>query len=103
MKAVKDNKVYTVDETTKASYLAAGFDIIGDDGKVIERSPSSTVSRKEYDELLAKYDALAAEKTATLTVEDTVAAEDAEDAEEPEKQPKKKGKSGGEPDVSGTE
>lgn len=100
MKAVKDNKVYTVDETTKASYLAAGFDIIGDDGKVIERSPSSTVSRKEYDELLAKYDALAAEKTATLTVEDTV---DAEDAEEPEKQPKKKGKSGGEPDVSGTE
>ncbi len=100
MKAVKDNKVYTVDETTKASYLAAGFDIIGDDGKVIERSPSSTVSRKEYDELLAKYDALAAEKTATLTVEDTAAAED---AEEPEKQPKKKGKSGGEPDVSGTE
>ena len=88
MKAVKDNKVYTVDETTKASYLAAGFDIIGDDGKVIERSPSSTVSRKEYDELLAKYSALSAEKP-----EEEAAAD----------QPKKKGKSGGEPDVSGTE
>ena len=87
MKAVKDNKVYTVDETTKASYLAAGFDIIGDDGKVIERSPSSTVSRREYDELLAKYAALSAEKPEEESAAD---------------QPKKKGKSGGEPDVSGS-
>ena len=88
MKAIKDNKVYNVDESTKSTYLAAGFDIIGDDGKVIERSASSTVSRKEYDELLAKYNALAAEKVAV--------------AEEPAESSKKKGKSGGEPDVSGT-
>ncbi len=86
MKAIKDNKVYTVDKTTKSSYLAAGFDIIGDDGKVAERSPSSTISRKEYDELRAKYDALAAEKAAA--------------EESTPEQPKKKGKSGGEPDVS---
>lgn len=79
MKAIKDNKVYTVDEATKGSYLAAGYDITDDNGEVIERSPSSTVSRKEYDELLAKYNALKAEKT------------------EPEK--KGKGKTGGEPDV----
>ena len=58
MKAIKDNKVYTVDETTKGVYLAAGFDIFDDDDTVIERSPSSTVSRREYDELLAKYNAL---------------------------------------------
>ena len=45
-------------------------------GNVIERSPSSTVSRKEYDELLAKYEALKSEQS------------------------KKKGKSDGEPDVS---
>lgn len=89
MKAIKDNKVYTVDETTKASYLAAGFDIIGDDGKVIERSPSSTVSRKEYDNLLAAYEALKAEKSAEKPAEDL-----------PEK--KGKGKSGGEPDVPKT-
>lgn len=82
MKAIKDNKVYTVDNTTKDRYLAAGYDICGDSGKVIERSPSSTVSRKEYDELLAKYEALKAEKT------------------EPEK--KGKGKTGGEPDVPET-
>ena len=82
MKAIKDNKVYTVDDTTKGVYLASGFDIYDDNGNVIERSPSSTVSRKEYDELLAKYNALLAEKAA--------------------EQPKKKGKSGGEPDVSGS-
>ena len=84
MKAIKDNKVYTVDETTKGTYLAAGFDITDDCGNVIERSPTSTVSRREYDELLAKYNALVAEKIAA----------------QPEEQPKKKGKSGGEPDVS---
>lgn len=76
MKAIKDNKVYTVDETTKGTYLARGFDITDDEGNVIERSPSSTVSRKEYDELLAKYETLKSEQS------------------------KKKGKSGGEPDVS---
>lgn len=84
MKAIKDNKVYTVDASTKGSYLAAGYDIYDDGGKLIERSPSSTVSRKEYDELLAKYNALVAEKLAA----------------QPEEQPRKKGKSGGEPDVS---
>lgn len=82
MKAIKDNKVYTVDETTKGTYLAAGYDITDDSGNVIEHSPSSTVSRREYDELLAKYNALAAKVVAHT-----------------EEQPKKKGKSGGESDV----
>ena len=62
MKAIKDNKVYNVDENNKSDYLARGFDIYDDNGKLLESSPSSTVSRKEYDELLAKYNALAAEK-----------------------------------------
>ncbi len=84
MKAIKDNKVYTVDAATKGEYLAMGYDIYDDNNNLKERSPSSTVSRRDYDELLAKYNALAAEKT----VEQTEA--------------KKKGKSGGEPDVSGT-
>ena len=79
MKAIKDNKVYTVDESTKGSYLAQGYDIYDDKGKCVERSPSSTVSRKEYDELRAKYEELKAQSES-----------------------KKKEKSGGEPDVSGT-
>ena len=61
MKAIKDNKIYTVDETSKDAYLAQGFDIYGDNGELIERSPSSTVSRREYDELLNKYNKLVAE------------------------------------------
>ena len=101
MKAIKDNKVYNVDESTMGTYLAAGFDIIGDDGKVVERSASSTVSRKEYDELLAKYEALKAEKVAEKAKE-KVAAEETAPEQPVEDQPKKKGKSGGEPDVSGS-
>lgn len=54
MKAIKDNKVYTVDETSKSEYLARGYDIYSDDGKLIESSASSTVSRKAYDELAAR-------------------------------------------------
>lgn len=55
MKAIKANKQYTISESEKASYLAQGFDIYGDDDELIERSSSSTVSRREYDELLDKY------------------------------------------------
>lgn len=91
MKAVKDNKVYTVDEISKKDYLAMGYDIYGDDGTLKERSPSSTVSRKEYDELLAKYNALKNVGDAAPGVPNADQAE-----------PKKKAKSGGEPDVSGT-
>ncbi len=85
MKAVKDNKVYNVDEVTKSEYLAKGFDIVDDNGNLIERSPSSIVSRKEYDELLSKYNELFAKYSELV---------------EKNEQPKKKGKSGGEPDVS---
>ena len=73
MKAIKDNKVYTVDESSKKDYLARGFDIYDDNGKCVQRSSSSTVSRKEYDELLAKYQALAAEKNQTPKAESTTA------------------------------
>lgn len=86
MKAIKDNKVYTVDEKSAKEYLARGFDIFGDDGKLIERSPSSTVSRKEYDALLEKYNALLKASAAC----------------EPAPEKKGKGKSGGEPDVPKT-
>lgn len=96
MKAIKDNKVYTIDSGSKAEYLARGFDIYDDGGKMIARSPSATVPAAQYDELLAKYNALAAEKAAENGEEKAA-------AEQPFEQPKKKGKSGGEPDVSGTE
>lgn len=61
MKAIKANKQYTISESEKASYLAQGFDIRSDDGKLIEQSPSSTVSRRDYDELLDKYNKVVSE------------------------------------------
>lgn len=61
MKAIKANKQYTISESEKNSYLAQGFDIYGDDGELIERSSSSTVSRREYDELLDKYNKVVSE------------------------------------------
>lgn len=61
MKAIKDNKVYTVDETTKDAYLAQGFNITDDKGKVIERSPSSSVSYEVYSKVVAENKALKAE------------------------------------------
>lgn len=61
MKAIKANKQYTISESEKASYLAQGFDIYGDDGELIERSSSSTVSRREYDELFDKYNKVVSE------------------------------------------
>lgn len=61
MKAIKENKIYTVDEVSKASYLAQGYDIYDDKGKLIERSPSGTVSRAEYDKLSAENKKLSVE------------------------------------------
>lgn len=58
MLAVKDNKVYRTDENSKSSYLAQGFDICDDNGKVIEYSPSGTVSRADYNRVLAELNAL---------------------------------------------
>lgn len=97
MKAIKDNKVYTVDEKSAKGYLARGFDIFGDDGKLIERSPSSTVSRREYDELSAKYNELLEKYNALLK-----ASAASESACEPAPEKKGKGKSGGEADVPKT-
>ena len=35
MKAVKGNKVYTIDEMQKNFYTDSGFDILDDEGRVI--------------------------------------------------------------------
>ena len=48
MKAVKNNRVYTIDETQRKSYSAQGFDIIGDDGSVLEHAAGKTVPYEKY-------------------------------------------------------
>lgn len=61
MKAIKGNKAYVVDEKSKASYLAQGYDIVDDKGKIIERSPQSTVKYAEYEKVVAENEKLKAE------------------------------------------
>ena len=58
MKAVKENKVYKIGEQQKGSYLAQGFDITDDKGKIIERSPKSTVPYVEYKKVLDELETL---------------------------------------------
>ena len=62
MKAVKGNKVYTIDESMKARYLADGFDVLDDSGKLIAAGKGKTVSYEEYQRVLDELNALKAEK-----------------------------------------
>lgn len=54
MKATRGNKVYTIDETQKAMYQAQGYDIVDDDGKVIQYGAGKTVSYQKYKALEEK-------------------------------------------------
>ena len=51
MKAVKANKEYRVTDANKQMYLNEGYDIIDDEGKVIEYSPKKTIKYSEYQKL----------------------------------------------------
>lgn len=48
MRAEKGNKVYTIDESMKAQYLADGFDIVNDDGNVEAYGKGKMISIEEY-------------------------------------------------------
>lgn len=58
MKAKKLNKVYDVDNVSKASYLKQGYDIYNDDGECIEHSPLSVVPYSEYDKVVKELEEL---------------------------------------------
>lgn len=61
MKAIKGNKVYTIDETSKRAYLSQGYDIIDESGDIIEHSPSATVPYSEYAKIIAENEVLQAQ------------------------------------------
>lgn len=52
MKAVKENKVYTINEAQQERYLKEGFDIYDDEGNVLDYSPKKKVLYSEYAKLL---------------------------------------------------
>lgn len=65
MKAVKGNKVYTIDDALKKRYQDDGYDIMDDSGNVVAYGRGKTVPYeaymavvKERDELKAQLDAL---------------------------------------------
>ena len=60
MRAVKENKEYTIEESQQGFYLAQGFDIYGDDGELLETAHGKTVSYDEYAALQKKLEALEA-------------------------------------------
>lgn len=49
MRAVKGNKVYTIEEAQKKFYLDAGFDIIGETGETVAYGRGKTVPYGEYE------------------------------------------------------
>lgn len=51
MKAVKANKVYTIDKTQKALFIAQGYDITDDENNIIEYGSGKAISLNEYKEL----------------------------------------------------
>jgi hypothetical protein len=76
MKAFKDNKVYTIDETQKAHYVALGFDIQDDEGNIISYGQGKTVPYEKYieletahKELMDAYDKVAGDGLGGMDVE----------------------------------
>lgn len=62
MKAVKDNKVYTITTDNEAkAYQAQGYDIINDDGSVKEYGAGKTVPIGDYKKLETENKKLKAE------------------------------------------
>ena len=54
MKAVKGNKVYTITEQEKKSYISRGFDILDDNGNTVAYGSGKTVSYDDYSKVKAE-------------------------------------------------
>lgn len=69
MKAVKENRVYTISETEQDYYNAKGFDIMDDNGEVIAYGRGKTVSYEEYVRIVKELKELKENKSAKKTKE----------------------------------
>lgn len=61
MKAIKENKVYTINETEKSYYISQGYDIVNDDGEIESYGAGKSVSYEEYRKVKDKLDLLETE------------------------------------------
>ncbi len=69
MKAVKENRVYTISGTEQDYYNAKGFDIMDDNGEVIAYGRGKTVSYEEYARIVKELKELKENKSAKKTKE----------------------------------
>ena len=65
LKAVKENKIYTISEVEKQSFLDRGFDVILENGKV-EKSSQTPVTVKDLEKLKEDYEKKLAKKDAEI-------------------------------------
>ena len=65
LKAVKENKIYTISEVEKQDFLDQGFDIILENGKV-EKSSQTPVTIKDLEKLKEDYEKKLAKKDAEI-------------------------------------
>ena len=64
MKAIKENKEYTINSDAKAAYQEAGYDISDDNGKMIARGRGKNVSAELYEKALEENEKLKKELAA---------------------------------------
>lgn len=65
LKAVKENKIYTISELEKQDFLDRGFDVILENGK-IEKSSQTPVTVKDLEKLREDYEKKLAKKDAEI-------------------------------------
>lgn len=65
LKAIKENKIYTISEVEKQSFLDQGFDVILENGKV-EKSSQTPVTIKDLEKLKEDYEKKLAKKDAEI-------------------------------------
>lgn len=59
MKALKENKEYTINETNKQRYLEEGYDVYSDSGELLQYSPKKKIEYSKYAEMVKERDSLA--------------------------------------------
>ena len=65
LKAIKENKIYTISEVEKQSFLDQGFDVVLENGK-IEKSSQTPVTIKDLEKLKEDYEKKLAKKDAEI-------------------------------------
>lgn len=70
MKAIKDNKEYIVNNESKQHYIDTGFDIVDENGEIIEYGRGKMVSLEEHNQALERIKELEAQLESSVKHED---------------------------------